>query len=170
MVVLQQRGRLLGVDGLGAEPEELLGVDEVPGAWLATCLTSCLPRPWRMCDILGEVAALVLELAILDGLGLLLRLLGCWCGSIRLSSRSLGGRLLGSLCGCKRMVSKSCRCSDDCLGQLAVSHTSRGSLLLSSLDGCGVGSNGSSGGLGGGRRSLLGGDRDGLLFLGHCDL
>lgn len=42
VVVLQQRGHLLGVDGLGAEPEELLGVDEVPGAWLATRLTSCL--------------------------------------------------------------------------------------------------------------------------------
>lgn len=32
VVVLQQRGHLLGVNGLGAEPEELLGVDEVPGA------------------------------------------------------------------------------------------------------------------------------------------
>lgn len=31
MVVLQQSGGLLGVDGLRAEPEEFLGVDEVPG-------------------------------------------------------------------------------------------------------------------------------------------
>lgn len=42
VVVLQQRGELLGVDGLRAEPEELLRVDEVPVAWLATCLTICL--------------------------------------------------------------------------------------------------------------------------------
>lgn len=55
-------------------------------------------------------------------------------------------------------------------GRGVVSHTGRGSLLLSSLDWCGIGSSGSGGlGGGGGRRSLLGGDRDGLLFLGHCD-
>lgn len=30
VVVLQQGRKLLGVNGLGAEPEELLGVDEVP--------------------------------------------------------------------------------------------------------------------------------------------
>lgn len=51
-----------------------------------------------------------------------------------------------------------------------VAHTGRGSLLLSSLNWCGGIGSGSSGGLGGGgRRSLLSGDRDGLLFLGHCD-
>lgn len=45
VVVLQQRGHLLGVDGLRAEPEELLGVDEVPGARLVTCLAGCR-RHW----------------------------------------------------------------------------------------------------------------------------
>lgn len=30
VVVLEEGGELLGVDGVGAEPEVLLGVDEVP--------------------------------------------------------------------------------------------------------------------------------------------
>lgn len=53
--------------------------------------------------VLGEVAALVLELAVLDGLGLLLGLLGSWCGGISLGGRGLGGRLLGCLGGCKQV-------------------------------------------------------------------
>lgn len=54
--------------------------------------------------VLGEVAALVLELAVLDGLGLLLGLLGSWCGGgISLGGRGLSGRLLGCLSGCKRV-------------------------------------------------------------------
>lgn len=32
VVVLQQCGDLLNIDGLGTEPEELLGVDKVPDA------------------------------------------------------------------------------------------------------------------------------------------
>lgn len=54
-------------------------------------------------------------------------------------------------------------------GSEMVSHTGRGSLLLSSLDRC-VGSRGGGGLGGGGRRSLLSGDGDGLLFLCHCDI
>lgn len=61
-----------------------------------------LPCLRRRCDILGEVAALVLELSVLDGLGLLLRLLSSWCSSsLALGSRGLGGRLLCCLGGCK---------------------------------------------------------------------
>lgn len=50
----------------------------------------------RSCS-LGEVAALVLELAILDWLSLNLPclLLGSRCGSGGLSCRGLGGRLQG---------------------------------------------------------------------------
>lgn len=32
MVILKQRGDLLNINGLGAKPKELLGVDKVPGA------------------------------------------------------------------------------------------------------------------------------------------
>lgn len=93
-MVLQQRRHLLGVNGLGAEPEELLGVHEVPeGSGLAIMKTTLE----RRCYILGEVAALVLELAVLDGLGLLLLfLLGGRCGSL-LNSGGLGGNLRGGL-------------------------------------------------------------------------
>lgn len=55
----------------------------------------------------------MLELAVLDGLGLLLGLLGSWCGGggIGLSSRGLSGGLLCRLGGYKRIVSKACRWS-----------------------------------------------------------
>lgn len=38
VVILQQRRDLLDIDGLGAEPEKLLGVDEVPGSSQQTFL------------------------------------------------------------------------------------------------------------------------------------
>lgn len=37
VVVLQEGGDLLGVNGITAEPEELLGVDEVPGKDVSDC-------------------------------------------------------------------------------------------------------------------------------------
>lgn len=54
-------------------------------------------------NILWKVATLVLELTVLDGLGLLLGLLGSWCssGGIGLSCRGLGGSVLCCLGGYK---------------------------------------------------------------------
>jgi hypothetical protein len=56
VVVLEQTRELLGVDSLGAEPEELLGVEEVPSERLATCPNSAshlvpevLPHTWGSC-------------------------------------------------------------------------------------------------------------------------
>lgn len=77
MVVLQQGRDLLGLDGLGAEPKELLGVDEVPARlFVSDCVAQTTASKMMLRRyVLGEVAALVLELAVLDGLGLLLGLL-----------------------------------------------------------------------------------------------
>lgn len=59
-------------------------------------MSGCQAQGWRRCrdNILGEVAALVLELTVLDRLGLLLGLLRLGSGGSGLGSRRLG-HLLG---------------------------------------------------------------------------
>lgn len=111
-------------------------------------------------SVLGKVAALVFELAILYGLGLLLRFLSLGGGGSGL------GRCLGHLLGDFGFYSTNGELvlQTGTTGGCIVRRTSGGGSGVLSL---GLGGGGSLGG-GGGRRSLLLGDLDGLLFLGHC--
>lgn len=145
-------GNRLQIDGLRTEPEELLGIEEVPETLkLAHVLTGAVSR--NVADyVLGEVGALVLEVALLNRLGLLLGLLIL----LGLLSRSSGGlRLGGGGAGSRRLSSSR-------LGGFS----SRSSFSLtsgsSSLGGLGLG-----GRLGGG--SLLR-HVGGLLCVGHFDV
>ena len=92
-----ERANSLDINGIGAEPKELLGVNQVP----LTALARCFPPVDTVTNlhVLGEVGtlALVRKLALLNGLHLLL-LLGLLCGGGRLGGLGSSGGNLGLRC------------------------------------------------------------------------
>lgn len=93
VMVLHERGDLLDVDRLGPEEKEFLGVNKVPVQQSAIIRVKDMVVQGNI-GVLGKVAALVLQLALLDGHNFLLHLLRSSFGCC-LSGRGFGDVLRG---------------------------------------------------------------------------